>query len=459
MGLFDLHSFLDFVEVSGQLLRISAAVDPHLELATIVDRLCKGSAGGRAVLFEKVSGSSLPVAANLYGTGQRAVWALGATNIEELAEKFDNDLQGSGLANPEAALRAVCAASVHKPELTAEPPCREVDWTRQGLSVLPRVQAWPGDGGPYLTLAQVITRGLEDRIQNCGMYRVQLLDRNRAAVRCLPGSGMAAHLAEWQAAGKAMPVVIVLGGPPVLTWAASAPLPQGIDELTFCGYLAGQRLALTCCNESDLMVPATAEIVLEGEVAPGALAEEGPFGNHTGHYDRGGKAPLLTVRRVTARSNAIMPWTLVGPPPMENIQLARMSERLFLPLVRMAVPTVRDILMPPQGIFHRAALVAVDAAERRALPELARALGETCLLRGARLMVLCADDCDLRDTQGIYWRCLNRVDWERDLLHIDGRLVVDARHLQPGGVVSHDPAVLARVLNRWPELGPGSGDP
>lgn len=451
----DLHTYLHLLQQADQLAEVPVAVDPHLELAAIVDRLVKGAVRGRAALFREVLGTQMPVAANLFGTVERVGWALGTTDLEGEAERLARDLRGTGLADPDRALAALCEAAGCQPGVCAAAPCREADHTRRGLAVLPQVRGWPQDGGCYLTLAQVATRGPCGGRQNWGMYRVQLLDDRHAAIRCRPGSGMAAHLAEWQAAGRSMPVAVVLGGPPALTWACGAPLPAGIDEAAFCGYLTGERLPMIESAVGGLLLPAMAEVVIEGEIAPGAQAQEGPFGNHTGYYDPPGRAPLLSVLQVTARRDAICPWTLVGPPPMEDISLARASERLLLPLVRHGLPEVRDIHMPDAGIFHRAALVQVAAAERRALPELAEALWTTALLRGARLLVLCSDDTELRAAADVYWRGLNRVDWSRDLYRHDDRLAVDLRQRPAAAEVIHPPELIDRVLRRWPELGLG----
>jgi len=258
-------------------------------------------------------------------------------------------------------------------------------------------------------------------------------------------------LTAWHGRGKAMPVAIALGGPPALTWAAAAPLPAGVEEAAFCGYLSGQRLVMSDCQSCDLQVPASAEIVIEGLIEPGATRREGPFGNHTGSYDAEAAAPLLRVLSVHARQGAIYPWTLVGPPPMENIQLARATACLFLPLLKVALPTVRQLHMPNEGIFHRAALVTVEPTEGRPLAELAHLLWGSLLLKGARLLVVGATDHDPRDPAAVFWRVLNRVDWGRDLLVENGQVAIDARRLPPGEPVRCDPAVLVKVLERWPE--------
>jgi len=447
----DLMTFVHLLEQADQLARVPVSVDPHLELATIVDLVSKGAGQRRALLFEQVRGAQLPVAANLFGTPERVAWALGTTDLEALAQRLENDLCRCGVADAAAALRALCMAAEWQPINVSEPPCYEVDHSRHGLTLLPPITAWPGDGGPYLTLAQIYTRHPDGGALNCGMYRIQCHDRGEATIRCRPGSGAARHLAAWQQRGLGMPVAVALGGPPVLSWAAGAPLPEGVEEAAFGGYLTGQPISMSACQHSDLLVPASAEIVIEGVIEPGAVRAEGPFGNHTGHYDRAAAAPLMRVRSVHGRDGATYPWTLVGPPPMENLQLARATARLFLPLVKLEVPTVHALHMPAEGIYHRAALITVDPGETRPFADLARLLWGTLLLQGSRLLVVAAADHDPHDAAGVFWRVLNRVDWGRDLLVADGRLAIDARHLPFGVPVHSDPKTVAKVLARWSE--------
>lgn len=448
----DLRHFLRQLEQADQLARIAAPVEPHLELATIADLVSKGAGRGRGLLFENVSGSVLPVAANLFGSQERVGWAAGTIDLDGLGEQLAKDLAATGQASPDAALQALCSRQESQPRIVSDPACRANDRTDLGLAIIPAIRAWPGDGGTFLTLSQVYTRHPDGGPVNCGMYRIQCHGSHAATVRCRPGSDAARHLAAWHARDQAMPVAIALGGPPILTWAAAMPLPVDIDEVAFCGYLRGRGLAMTTSQVGDLPVPAAAEIVIEGVIEPGAFAAEGPFGNHTGSYDAEPRAPLLKVLTVHARDDAIYPWTLVGPPPMENIQLAIATVKLLMPLVKMVLPTLRDIHMPPEGIFHGAALVTVDPGESRGLHELTELLWQTPLLQNSRLLVIGAADHDPRDQSAVFWRLMNRVDWERDLQIEGKRLAVDARRLPAGEAVRCPPAVMVRVLERWREF-------
>lgn len=445
----DLRTFLHLLAQADQLARITVPVDPCLELAAIVNRTVKGAGGGKALLFEQVTGARMAVASNLLGTPQRVAWALGTTDLDGVARKLSEDLMATGATSPETALAAICAASAWLPVTVSRPAWAAIDYGSVGLDQLPAITAWPGDGGAFLTMAQVFTRDPETGSGNCGMYRLQIHDQATATIRCRQNSGMAGHLTAWHARGEALPVAVALGGPPALTWAAAVSLPPAVEETAFCGYLSGRPLQMSACRYSDLQVPASAEVVIEGFVDPGMTRPEGPFGNHTGAYDVEPAAPMLRVTAVHAREEAICPWTLVGPPPMENIQLARVAAQLLLPLVRMTVPAVRALHLPAAGIFHRAALVSVDRAEERPANVVAQQLRSTLLLRGARVLVLCADDHPLHDAEAVLWRVLNRVDWERDLLIENGMLTIDARRLPAGEPVRCRPDVLARVLARW----------
>ncbi|NJC89026.1 MAG: UbiD family decarboxylase [Desulfuromonas sp.] len=449
----DLRSFIHLLEQADQLARISTLVDPYLELAGIVDRVSKGAGRGRGLLFETVQGTAMPVAANLFGSLERVGWALGTTDLEETAHRFAADLLATGEVDGECALRILSGKEEWQPTIGNNPVCRTVNHSRQGLRVLPLVTAWPGDGGPYLTMAQTYSRPPDGGALNCGMYRIQIHDSHTATMRCRSGSGAARHLAAWHARGVAMPVAVALGGPPILNWAAAASLPGDVEEAAFCGYLRGRPLSLSNCQSCDLQVPASAEVVIEGVIEPGATRSEGPFGNHTGSYDVETVAPVLKVLSVHAREGAICPWTLVGPPPMENIQLARATAGLFLPLVRMSLPTLRSLHLPAEGMFHRAALVTVDPDEKRPLKEVARLLWGTSLLKGARLLVIGAADHDPRDPSAVFWRVLNRTDWQRDLLIENSQMAIDARRLPSGEPVHCDPGVLAKVYARWHEYG------
>lgn len=448
----DLGDFIRQLEEEGQLCRIKAGVDPHLELATIVDRVVKLQDGGPGLLFEQVRGAKLPVAANLFGAPKRIGMALGTSALPTLAERLAKELAMTGQTVPKEALAAVLGSLQQRTIATVPPLWRGCCDEALTLDDLPAVTAWPGDGGPYLTLAQVHTRDPDATEVNCGMYRVQRHGPLHATIRFRTGSDGARHLASWHARGLAMPVAVVLGGPPVLTLAAGMSLSAGIDEVAFSSYLVGETIAMSCCQTCDLQVPSRAEIVIEGVIAPGTGRREGPFGNHTGIYDGVECAPELQVMKVHRRPGAIFPWTLVGPPPQENIAMARAAAMLLLPLLQLAVPSVRQLHMPDEGVFHRVAFITVDAGDDRPLAVIAEQLWGMDLLKGSRLLVLGSEDQDPRDPSAVFWRVLNRVDWQRDLLVAGKQLAVDARRVR-GNSVQSDPQVVSKVSCRWSEYG------
>jgi len=414
-------------------------------LATIVDQVMHSPGGGKALLFEKVRGSQMPVAVNLFATAERIALAVGTEQIQDLAAEFARDLEATGEIMPARALAKLIGATEWQPIVTARPEWQNMDVT---LDFLPQIKGWPEDGGTYLTLPQIYSRHPESGALNCGMYRVQLHGPDLATIRFRQGSDAAGQLVAWHAQGKPMPVAVALGGPPVLTWLAGMPLPEGISEVAFGSYLCRRPLQMSRCRHSDLLVPASAEIVIEGVIHPGVTRREGPFGNHTGSYEMEQSAPAMQVLAIHCRHGAIFPWTLVGPPPKENVVMARAAAALLLPMIQMAVPSVRRLHMPDSGIFHRVAFVNLDPHEQRPLAEIANQLWATELLRGSRLLVLAADDHDAGDPAALFWRVINRVDWSRDLLVAEGRLAVDARRVK-GSAVACDPLVLDKVLKRW----------
>ena len=448
-----LQSYLQMAEASGQVKRIGVQVDPVLELSTIVDQARSTGHAGNVLLFEQVQGCAMSVAANLFGTPRLVDLALGIESRSDVAARLYDDLMAAGAGDSDAALRKLCSKVEHKPVVSASAEGREVITSSQGLALLPGIISWPGDSGIAMTMVQVVTRSPESPVQNSGLYRVRILDAHRALLACRGGSGMAAHLRAWADRGEPAPVALVLGGPPILTWASSAPLPEGVDEMAFCGYLSGAPLPVICCETHGLRVPATAEVIIEGEVAPGAVAEMGRFGNHTGSYAEGGAVPMMTVRKITTRKHPICPWTLVGAPPRENIQLAKISAALLLPLLTLKVPTVRALDLPDETIFHGGAVVNVSGQEGRSLPELADALRSSMLLRDSKLLVIGADDHRPEDLRGVLWRVMNRAEWQHDVLIKGHMMTVDARRVPPGGPVSAAPAIAELVQKRWREYG------
>lgn len=447
----DLRAFIRLLEARGELQRVAAEVDPYLEIAAITDCVSKGAGGGRALLFERVRGHRFPVATNLFGSRRRTAWALGVESAETLAARLEREL---AMVTGSAATRllSILTRPEFAPLQVAEAACREFKEPAADFSLLPALQAWPADGGRFLTLPQVFTRDPDTGEGNCGMYRMQIFDSNTAGLHWRPGSDAARHHAAWRRRGETMPVVVAIGGDPVLTYASGVSLPSGIDELAYAGFLRGAPLAMSPCASCDLEAPAAAEFLLEGYVEPFEERLEGPFGNHTGSYAPPAPCPVFRLTTLSRRNEAIYPCTLVGPPPMENCWLAKANERLLLPLLRIDFPEIADLNFPIETAFHGCALLSVrDMAGGGR--ELLRALWQSRFFRSSRLLVLLGEGVDVQEPAQAYWQVVNRVDPERDVIVEAGRLGIDATRLGPGGRVEAAAETKRLVARRWREYG------
>jgi 4-hydroxy-3-polyprenylbenzoate decarboxylase len=437
-------------EGQGELSRIDAEVDPVLEVAAITDRVCKEPGGGRVLCFEKVRGHDFPVLTNLFGSPRRTARALGVENVEELAGRLAADLARSGKGSAAERLRRLTGSGAYLSEPEGEAPCREETMSPPDLTRLPALKSWPMDGGPFLTLPLVFTRDPETGERNCGMYRMQIFDDRRAGLHWRRGSDASRHYEAYARRGERMPVAVALGGDPALIYAAGAPLPPGVDETAFAGWIRGGPVAMTPCG-GGLAVPAAAEFVLEGYAEPGEEMPEGPFGNHTGRYVAAEPCPVFHLTGITHRRRPIYPATVVGPPPMEDCWLARASQRLFLPLLRLDFPEIVDIHLPLETIFHGCALVAV----RKGTPgrELLRSLWREGFLKSSRLLVLLDEEVDIRDLSAAWWHAVNRIDPARDVIVDGARIGIDATALDPGPPVGPDDVTRKLVERRWGEYG------
>ena len=446
MTIRDLRGFLAVLDAAGELQRVDAEVDPDLEIACITDRQSKLPGGGKGLLFNKVQGSPYPLATNLFGSPSRMALALQVEHLSLLTGMMEQLLDFPDRAPA--------------PILVQQAPCQEVVERVPDLGRYPFLKSWPGEGGRFITLPLVFTRDPETGAVNCGMYRVRLFDGGSAGIRWKRGSGGCGHYEKYLASGREMPVAIAVGVAPALTLAAMLPLPEPFDEICLAGHLNGAPVEMVRCLGSELMVPADAELVIEGVIEPGATRCEGPFGNHTGSYDPGDEVPLLRVTCITRKKQPICQATVVGPPPMEDCYLAKAAERLLLPLLRRDCPEIADLLMPLEGIFHGCAIVSIEkrvAGQGRRVLDRLRSDG--WLKRGKLLVVVDRPEGELTLSQG-FWQALNAVRFPRDLVVTpDGCLGVDATRKLPeeGGersdLLQQDASVSARVEQRWREYG------
>jgi 4-hydroxy-3-polyprenylbenzoate decarboxylase len=362
----NLGAYLKALESRGELKRVKVPVSAELEITEIADRMVKS--GGPALLFERVVGRDFPVAIGLFGTRARTAFALGVEDLDELAQKVERLLALSpgrgGLSALMGLLPKLPLLRGFFPKRVRWAPVQEVVLKGEAVDLtrLPVLNCWPLDGGPFITLPLVITRDPETGELNLGMYRMQVLDRRSTAMHWQLHKVGRRHLEKARKLGKKLPVAVALGGDPVLTYAATAPLPPlpGVSEFHLAGFLRGAPIELARGVTVDLPVPAEAEIVLEGYIDPEEpLVEEGPFGDHTGFYTPKDLYPRFHVTAITHRRGAIYPATIVGVPPMEDAYLIEATERLFLPALRLVLPEVADYHMPPEGVAHNWVNVAL----------------------------------------------------------------------------------------------------
>ncbi len=423
MAYTDLRDFVRALEQSGELKRIPFEVDPKLEITEFADRAVKQ--GGPALLFEKPRGSSMPVLINAFASMRRMEIALEAKSVEEHAARISEMLEmrmPQGLINKLKMLPKLADMANFFPRTAGSGPCKEV--VRRGdfsLKELPVLTCWPGDAGPFITLPMVFTRNPETGKRNCGMYRMQVYDDRATGMHWQTHKQGAEHYRRLRRQGVArMPVAVAIGADPATMYSAILPLPPDLDEMMIAGFLRNKPVEMVKCETVDLEVPANAEIVLEGYVEIGETRREGPFGDHTGFYSLDDDYPVFHVECMTHRRDPIYATTIVGPPPMEDFYMGKAIERIFLPLMRLQLPEVRDMCMPAEGVFHNLMLVSI----RKSYPGHARkvmhaiwGLGQAMF---TKVIVVFDEDVDVQNVSEAAWIALNNIDPERDIEFVRG---------------------------------------
>lgn len=485
----DLRSFLAELEAAGDLRRIAAPVDPHLEVTEIVQRVV--AAGGPALLFENVKGSSMPLAMNVFGTERRMAAALHAGSLDEIGARIAELVRPElphGLSGLREALGKVGQLRAAPPRRVKDAPCQEVVLTgdQVDLDALPALHTWPDDGGAFFNLGLTHTKDPATGVRNIGLYRLQRHDARTVGVHWQIHKDSRAHHDVAERRGERLPVAIAFGAPPAVSYAASAPLPADIDEYLFAGFLGQRRVEMVDCRTVPLQVPADCEVVLEGWLDPGERRPEGPFGDHTGFYTPVEPFPALTVTCQTMRRAPVFQSIVVGRPPTEDGPLGKATERIFLPLLRLIIPDIVDYDLPEAGVFHNCAIVSIDKRYPKHAQKVMNAVWGAHLLSLTKLVVVVDADCDVHDYQQVAWRAFGNVDYAHDLLltsgpvdHLDhasyrqfwgGKIGVDAtRKLPEEGydrgwpdMITQAPEVVARVSERWSEFGldlPGGTGP
>ena len=491
MNYTDLRDFIAELEQRGELLRIKTEVDPILEMTEIADRTLKG--GGPALLFENPKGYTTPVLVNLFGTEQRVALGMGQESISALRE-IGELLAYMRQPDPPKSLRdawdkaPVLKKVLHMaPKTVRNPLCQyhAVQGEEVDLYQLPIQTCWPGDAAPLVTWPLVITRGPDKERLNLGIYRMQLIGRNKLIMRWLSHRGGALDYRDWQLQhpGQRYPVAIALGADPATTLAAVTPVPDAISEYAFAGLLRGGKTELgecftPLCREHGLTVPATAEYILEGYLEPGEMAEEGPFGDHTGYYNEVETFPVFTVEAITHRESPIYHSTYTGRPPDEPAVLGVALNEVFVPLLRKQFPEIIDFYLPPEGCSYRMAVVTM----RKEYPGHAKRvmLGIWSFLRQfmyTKFIIVTDEDVNARDWEDVIWAMTTRMDPRRDSVFIDNtpidyldfaspvaglgsKVGFDATNKWPGETdrewgqpIAMDPAVRQRVDAIWEELG------
>jgi len=459
MAVSDLRELIAHLERRRQLRRITVPVSRDLEITEIVDRVSKTRGEGNvALLFERVDGFDVPVLVNAFGSEERMALALGVERLDQLGERIakllDLKLPGSFLDKLKK-LGTLLDIAKAAPRRVGGAPCQEVVETASpSLATLPALTCWPGDGGRYITLPAVFTRDPATGARNVGMYRLQIFDERTLGMHWQLHKGGAEH--EHKATAR-MPVAIALGGDPALIYAASAPLPPGIDEVVFAGWLRGSGIEMVRCRTIDLEVPAQAEIVLEGYVDPAERRREGPFGDHTGYYSLARDYPVFHLTALTRRARPIYPTTIVGRPPQEDYWLGKATERIFLPVMKLMLPEIVDINMPAEGVFHNLVIVSI----RKRYPGQARkvmtGLWGMGLMMLAKTIVVVSEHVNVHDLSEVAWRATGNIDPKRDLMILEGPMDdldhAAVRHRYGGklGIDATEKGPMDELGQTWPE--------
>jgi 4-hydroxy-3-polyprenylbenzoate decarboxylase len=449
----DITSFIAELDRRKDLARISEAVHPDLEIAAVIDRVSKSSGGGPALLFEKPVGHQMPVAANLFGSNSRICLALGVNTLDDLSreiEELTTPAMPKGFMDALKMLPLVNRLSDLMPKTVKDAPCQEIVNRNGGLDELPILKTWPGDGGPFITLPLVFTKDPETGMRNIGTYRMQVFDRRTTAMHWQRHKGGAQHHRVAERLTQRLEVAVALGADPVLTYCATAPMPEGLDELMLAGVIGKRRVELVKCQTVDLEAPATAQIVLEGYVEPGERRREGPFGDHTGFYSMADDYPVFHLQCITMRRNPVYVTTVVGRPPMEDYYLGKASERVFLPLIRKTVPEIVDMHFPAAGIFHNIVLVSIDKRYPGHARKIMSAFWGLGQLMFSKCIVVVDKDVNVQDEAEVAWIAGTHVDPARDIQIVTGPVDdLDDAALQPafGGKMGID------ATRKWPSEG------
>ena len=426
-----LRKFIERLEIENELIRIQEKVSPVLEIAEITDRISKQPDGGKALLFENVEGSSIPVLINAFGSEKRMNMALGVYDVEEIAKRIEQYLKippPITMLDKAKLLPMLLEAAKFPPKLVKgnKAPCQEVVHLNDkvNLDQIPILQCWPSDAGRFITFPIVINRSADRKVKNVGLYRMQIYDSKTTGMHWHIHKDGAHFFHEYRKQGKIMEVAVAIGADPASCYSASAPLPYGIDEFLLAGFIRKQSVPLVKCKTVDLEVPSDSEFVLEGFIDPSEMRLEGPFGDHTGYYSQDGDYPVFHITAITHRKDPIYLTTIVGKPPQEDFYLGRATERIFLPLLRTQLPEIVDMDMPVEGVFHNCVIVSLNKSYPMQSRRLMSALWGLGQMSFVKTIITVDPTIDVHNYEEVVKLILNQVDFDRDLFFSEGVLDV-----------------------------------
>ena len=427
----NLQDFLNRLKHEGELKTINQKVSPEIEISRFTDTESKSNGGGNALLFENVENSDFPVVTNIFGSNRRICLALGVKNLDELGDRVRKYMEFNPPKNLKEALNIIPMAInltrfFPRTYRGKTSPCQQVIYQGQDvdLSMLPVLKCWPKDAGPFITLPLVITRSLVTGRQNMGMYRMQVFDRNKTGMHWHIHKDGSHYFREYKQANSRMPVSVAIGADPATTYAATAPMPRGIDEILLAGFIRNNPVPMTKCITNDLKVPAEAEFIIEGYVDTEELRIEGPFGDHTGYYSLADDYPVFHVTAITHRKNPVYNATLVGRPPMEDCYLAKATERLFLPMLQSVMPEIKDYWFPWEGVFHNIVIVSIDKEYPGHAQKIMSGLWGQGQMSFCKTIVVADHDIDPSDSKSIIKSLVGQLDVTSDITLAKGVLDV-----------------------------------
>jgi len=449
----DLTDFLTDLDKRKLLVRIKESVSPDLEIAAVTDRASKMAGGGPALLFEQPASFRMPVASNVFGSLERMCLALGVKTLDDLAVEINQLMtpqMPEGIMDALKMLPMVGRLRDLMPKTVKDAPCQEIVRRDGTLDDLPILKCWPEDGGRFITLPLVFTKDPETGMRNIGTYRMQVFDGRTTGMHWQRHKGGAQHYRVAERLGRRLDVAVALSPEPVLTYCATAPMPEGLDELILGGFLAKRRIEMVKCVSVDLEVPASSHIVLEGYVDPGERRREGPFGDHTGFYSQPDDYPVFHVTCITQRKSPTYLTTIVGVPPMEYFYLGMASERIFLPLIQKTHPEIVDMHFPAEGIFHNLVIISIDKRYPGHARKIMSAVWGLGQLMFSKTVVIVDKDVDVHNVREVAWIVGTHMDPSRDVQMTKGPLddLDDACDLPAyGGKMGID------ATRKWPSEG------